>query len=42
LRPHIAWVDRPPSAWRRNSKICSSVNLLYFMAVIVPVVDGLH
>jgi hypothetical protein len=35
-------IGMPASACRRNPMICSSLNLLFFMSVILLVVDGLH
>jgi hypothetical protein len=36
---HSSFTGIPASAWRMNPMICSSVNLLFFMPVIL-LVDG--
>lgn len=39
---HSSLIGMPASACLRKPMICSSVNLLFFMSVILRVVDGLH
>ena len=42
LQLHCSLIGMPASACLRKPMICSSVNLLFFMSVILLVVDGLH